>query len=121
VVTDISGNAPILDTLKRTTADVAATRDQEAFRTLYMNLFHKTRYSLYRILLQREFIGKSLVPLATLQANLQKVKQIKIRRLVRSSTTRSRSTTTVCVTFFLLIIDLTQRKQKRHRTRITST
>jgi hypothetical protein len=40
-----------------------------------MNLFHKTRYSLYRILLQREFIGKSLVPLATLQADLQKVKQ----------------------------------------------
>jgi hypothetical protein len=74
-VTDITGNAPILGTLRRTAADVAATHDQDAFRTLYMNLFHKTRYSLYRVLLQLEFIGKNVVPLATLQADLQRVKQ----------------------------------------------
>jgi hypothetical protein len=75
-VIDITGEHPVFGNLKKTSGDVAATHDQDAFRASYLKLFNKTRYSLYRTLLRQEYIGDAIVPLATLTQELGKVKQL---------------------------------------------
>lgn len=76
-IINITGEHPVIGTLRKNSGDVAASHDHDAFRVSYMKLFNKTRYSLYRTLLKQEYLSDAIVPLASLTLELNKVKQLR--------------------------------------------
>jgi hypothetical protein len=74
-IIDITGQHPVLGSLKKNSGEVSATHDPDSFRASYMTMFNKTRYSLYRTLLKQEYIGDALIPESSLTTELQKVQQ----------------------------------------------